>query len=202
MGITESKAAPPPTKKGVSTAVAWKKFAVCYKQYVLTIWMHHKSEFSLLEEDRQPLLVYAASLGSTMLVAKCQTLEEPFRDHAELIANFVEESFGNASEKDNESISSKDILLGADTVSTCRSLMDHINYVTKQTRRRKSCRDAILQVWKDYVKALVCMVEGLLLDVDQISPNSDSGRRAIHNFEKKAQRVGLVLAQQRKENSI
>ena len=202
MGTTDSKTAAAAMKRGPSTIVAWKKFSGCYKQYVLTIWMHHKSEFSFLEEDRQPLLVHAASLGSTMMVANCQTLEKVFRDHAELIANFVEESFAGKKDNDDKSISSKEILLGADTVSTCRSLMDHINYVTQQTRRRKSCRDAILQVWKDYVKALICMVEGFLLDVHRSSPNSDAGRRAIHNFEKKTQRVGLVLAQQRKENSI
>ena len=203
MGITDSKTTTTTTttaKKSASTVVAWKKFAVCYKQYVLTIWMHHKSEFSLLEEDRLPLLIYAASLGSTMLVAKCQTLEEPFRDHAVLIANFVEESFCKEDTKE-ESVPSKEILLGADTVSTCRSLMDHINYSTRQ-KRRKSCRDAIQQAWKDYIKALVDMVEGFRLDVDRMSPNSDLGRRAIHNFERKAQHVGLVLAQQRKENTI
>ena len=202
MGITESKAASPPTKKRVSTTVAWKKFAVCYKQYVLTMWMHQKSGFSLLEEDRQPLLLYAASLGSTMLVAKCQTLEEPLRDHAELIANFVEESFCAAVEKDDDkSISSKEILEGADTVSTCRSLVDHINYVTKR-RRRQSSRNAIQKAWKDYIQALINMVEGFQLDSQRITPNSDLRRRAIRNFEKKAQHVGLVLAHQRKENNI
>ena len=198
MGTTDSKTTP--TKKSSPTIVAWKKFAVCYRQYVLTIWMHHKSGFSLLEEDRQPLLVYAASLGSTMLVAKCQTLEEPFRYHAELIANFVEESFCGKDEED-KSVPFKNILLGADTVSACRSLMDHINYSTKQ-KRRKSCRTAIQQAWKAYIKALVNMVEGFQLDVHQISPSSDAGRVAIHNFEKKAQHVGFVLAQQRKENTI
>lgn len=209
MGITESQTPPPPppttttAKKSGSTIVAWKKFAVCYKQYVLTMWMHQKSGFSLLEEDRQPLVVYAASLGSTMLVANCQTLEEPLRDHAELIANFVEESFcdtGKDTDDDNKSISSKEILEGADIVSTCRSLVDHINYVTKQ-RRRQSSRNAIQKAWKDYIQALINMVEGFQLDSQRITPNSDLRRRAIRNFERKAQCVGLVLAQQRKENT-
>ncbi len=207
MGTTESQT-PPTAKKSASTTVAWKKFAVCYKQYVLTMWMHQKSGFSLLEEDRQPLLLYAASLGSTMLVAKCQTLEEPLRDHAELIANFVEESFcaAAAAEKDtttdnNKSMSSKEILEGADTVSTCRSLVDHINYVTKR-RRRQSSRNAIQKAWKDYIQALINMVEGFQLDSQRITPKSDLRSKAIRNFEKKAQAVGLVLAHQRKENSI
>ena len=209
MGTTESQTSLPTAaaaakKSAATTTVAWKKFAVCYKQYVLTMWMHQKSGFSLLEEDRQPLLLYAASLGSTMLVAKCQTLEEPLRDHAELIANFVEESFGgDGAEKDTDdkSISSKEILEGADTVSTCRSLVDHINYVTKQ-RRRQSSRNAIQKAWKDYIQALINMVEGFQLDSQRITPNSDLRRRAIRNFETKARRVWSVLAQQRKENSI
>ncbi len=205
MGTTESQTPPSAAKKSAATTtVAWKKFSVCYKQYVLTMWMHQKSGFSLVEEDRQPLLLYAASLGSTMLVAKCQTLEEPLRDHAELIANFVEESFCAAAavEKDTDkSISSKEILEGADTVSACRSLVDHINYVTKR-RRRQSSRNAIQKAWKDYIQALINMVEGFQLDSQRITPNSDLRRRAIRNFEKKAQHVGLVLAHQRKENNI
>lgn len=203
MGTTESQT--PATKKSASIIVTWKKFAVCYKQYVLTMWMYQKSGLSLLKEDRQPLLIYAASLGSAMLIAKCQTLEEPLRDHAELIINFVEESFCDDAEKDidndDKSISSKEILLGADTVSVCRSLMDYINYVTKQ-RRRQSSRNAIQKAWKDYIQALISMVEGFKLDSQQITPNSDLGRRAIRNFEKKARGIDLVLAQQRKENVV
>ncbi len=202
MGTAESQTTTT-AKKSASIVVAWKKFAVCYTQYVLTMWMHQKSGCSLLEEDRQPLLIYAASLGSAMLVAKCQTLEEPLRDHAELIANFVEESFcGKDTDDDNDkSISSKEILEGADTVSTCRSLMDHINYVTKQ-RRRQSSRNAIQKAWKDYIQALINMVDGFQLDSQRITPNSDLRRRAIRNFERKARGVDLVLAQQRKQNTI
>ncbi len=205
MGTTDSRTTTTTTttaKKSSSTVVAWKKFAVCYKQYVLTIWMHHKSKCPLLEEDRQPLLVYAASLGSTMLVAKCQTLEEPFRDHAELIADFVEESFCEK-DADDESVPSKDILLGADTVSACRSLMDHINYSTKQRQpRRQSSRNPIQKAWKDYIQALIDMVDGFQLDSHRITPNSDLRRKSILNFERKAQAVGFVLVQQRKENTI
>lgn len=175
-----------------TTCIAWRKFAECYKQYVLTVWMHHESGFSLINEDRQPLLRYGASLGSTMLVANSQTLENAFRCHAELIADFVEESYTK------EDVPSKEILLGADTIAIYRCLMDHINY-SIQRPLHHSRRRGIRIVWEEYVKALICMVEGFKKGTS--SESSDPRQANIHAFETKAHQIGVVLKQQQQQQT-
>ncbi len=193
MGNTESKTTTEITTKkdcaSGAASIAWRKFAECYKQYVLTIWMHHKSGFSVINEDRQPLLTYGSTLGSTMLVANSQTLEIVFRSHAELIADFVEESYTK------EDVPSKEILLGADTIAIYRCLMDHITYSIKKPLHHSSSRE-IRSVWEEYVKALICMVEGFKKDTQQTSSESDPRQDNIHAFETKAHQIGIVLNKQ------
>lgn len=178
MGNTESE---PPTLED-----RWVAFAASYRQYVLALWVGMRAGEDT--DVRTDLLRKASRLGRSLPVAGGQTMNENFRDHADLIADYAVAQLGF-----KDTAVARETLLSSDTTHMCRNLCMAVRF------RSRTCgtpryREGFEEAWGAYTGALLAMVISLAEDLRTggTSPAPERGQE-LTDFEDRTRELAQCV---------